>query len=430
MCYYIRPPKIRPMTRPPANVVNNAVTLGVTGSIACYKAAYLCRLLREDGIKVRALMTPAAEEFVGAATFQALTGAAVIRGDAAQSGDGMDHIAAAREASLMVVAPASADFIAKAAAGFADNAVLATFLATASPKMLAPAMNRQMWLAPPTQRNIRSLIKDGVQILGPAAGQQACGDIGEGRMLEPEDIRAAITLALRAPMRGLRVVVSTGATAEAIDTMRVITNRSSGRMGFSIAAACREAGAEVKVVAAHTTAPPPPTLPADTIIRATTNDAMRETLMSECAASDMFISAAAIADFRPAAPGKTKAKRQNSNKNKDITLTLTPTADILAEVGQRFPRLFTIGFAALDGENPASWRAAAKRKMRAKNTNIIIANSVADADNDTSHLAIFTAGGDEYELPRQPKQNAAREVAALLAAQYNVSRETSAGVVV
>ncbi len=450
------------------------VALGVCGSIACYKAAYLCRLLREDGVNVRVLMTPAAEEFVGAATFRALTGNAVIRGGgggAAHSADGMDHIAAAREADLMLVAPASADFLAKAAGGYAESAVLAAFLAADCPKWLAPAMNRQMWLAPPTQRNIRALAADGCGIIGPAAGEQACGEIGEGRMSEPEEIRAAVRLALRAPLRGLRVVVSTGATVAAIDTMRVISNRSSGRMGFAVAAACREAGADVTVVAGNTAVPPPPILPPAALVRAASNAAMRDALMTVCADADVFVSAAAVADFRPRRPLAQKPPR-----GKGLTLELRPAADILAEVGKRFPKLYTIAFAALDGDGdgdgdrppvipahpvipakagiqpgiqnrpgiwldsrfrgndkgrenavpvPEKWRTAAKRKMRAKNADAVIANSVADADGEDCRLVLFSADGGESPLPRMAKSEAGREIARFLAA--NVSRETSAG---
>ena len=396
------------------------IALGITGSIACYKAAYLCRQLREDGWQVRVLMTLAAQSFVGAATFRALSGAAVIGGDVFAD-DGMDHIHIARQSTLFLVAPASADFIAKAAAGFADNAVLAAFLAAGCPKMLAPAMNRQMWQAPPTQRNIQTLAADGVCIIGPASGEQACGDIGEGRMMEPDDIRESVRLSLHKPMRDMRVVISTGATAENIDTMRTISNRSSGRMGFAVAAACHLAGARVCVIAANTSVSPPPVLPAGSIVRATTNEQMHKALIKECADGDMFISAAAVADYT--CGGGQKQKHPRSGK--PLTLTLTPSADILADIGKRYPQLLRVGFAALDGDSD-KWRAAAHKKMRAKNTSVMIANSVADADSESCQLAVYCADGEECQMPRQPKSDAARALAILLAGRLNVSRETSA----
>ncbi|MGI9337438.1 MAG: bifunctional phosphopantothenoylcysteine decarboxylase/phosphopantothenate--cysteine ligase CoaBC [Gammaproteobacteria bacterium] len=413
---------------------NNAATvaLGVTGSIAAYKAAYLCRMLREDGLQVRVLMTPAAQSFVGAATFRALSGYPVITGDGltddAAAKDGMDHIHITRRASLLLIAPASADFIAKAAAGFADNGLLAAFLAAAPdgcPKMLAPAMNRQMWHSAPTQRNIQTLAADGTTIIGPASGEQACGEKGEGRMTEPADMIKAVRLALHKPMRGLRVVVSTGATAENIDTMRTISNKSSGRMGFAIAAACRQAGAQVRVIAANTSAPPPPSLPPDAIVRAANNDLMERALLKECADGQMFISAAAVADYTSGGGQKHKHPRSGG---KGLVIKLMPTNDILATIGKRYPHLFTVGFAALDGDNAdgGKWRTAAKAKMRAKNTAMMVANSVNDADSESCQLAVFYSDGGEYRLPRQSKTDAAASLAVMLAERLNVSRETSA----
>lgn len=404
------------------------VALGITGSIAAYKAAYLCRLLREDGLQVRVLMTPAAQAFVGAATFRAISGHPVIIGDGLTEGlttnDGMDHIGITRRASLLVVAPASADFIAKAAAGFADNALLAAFLAAPEgcPKMLAPAMNRQMWLSAPTQRNIQTLAADGTTIIGPASGDQACGETGEGRMTEPADIMNAIRLALQKPMGGLRVVVSTGATAESIDTMRTISNKSSGRMGFAIAAACQQSGAKVRIIAANTSAPPPPSLPPESIIRAVDNDAMLAALSKECRECDIFISAAAVADYTCGGGQKHKHPRNG----KALSIKLMPTADILATIGKRYPHLFTVGFAALDGDgNDGKWAAAAKAKMRAKNTAMMVANSVNDADSGSCQLTAFSRDGGESQLPRQPKTKAAAHLATIIAEQFKVARESA-----
>ena len=224
------------------------------------------------------MLTPTAQKFVGIPTFQALSGRPVLTDEwnTTQSDDGMTHITATRTASALIVAPASADFIAKAANGYADNILLASFLAADCPRLIAPTMNRQMWAAAATQRNIRQLAEDGVIILGPEHGAQACGEIGEGRMLEVEEIISAVQASTEGLLSGRRIVISTGATVEAIDTMRVISNRSSGRMGFCIAEAARIAGAEVVIIAGQTTSPIPSGLHSQRLRQALSAEAMRQ----------------------------------------------------------------------------------------------------------------------------------------------------------
>lgn len=379
------------------------VLLGVSGSIACYKAAQLVRLLRAQGIAVQVMMTPQATQLVGAPTFRALSGQPVLLDEwnAPQSADGMDHIAAVRNADALLVAPASADFIAKAAAGIADNLLLAAFLAADCRKYLAPAMNRQMWTAAATQRNIARLQEDGVDIFGPAAGEQACGENGMGRMLEAPDLAAALLEAAPKPLAGQRIVVSTGATVEKLDAMRVISNRSSGEMGFCLAQAATALGAEVRVVAGQTTHPAPADLP---LRRAIDSEAMRQAVLEETADADWFFSVAAVADFRPAEPMAAKAARRQGVWQ----LKLMPTADILGEAAHVRPTLRCLGFAAQNGA-PAQQEKEARAKMKKKGVRYIALNDVAAAGSAETQLTLLFEGG-KVALPRLPKMRAAQEL--------------------
>ena len=238
------------------NVAMRNVLLIACASVACYKAAEVVRRLRDGGFGAQVAMTPDAEKMVGAATFRAVSGRAVLTDEWREpvSPDGMDHIAAVREADAILVAPGTADFIAKAAGGICDNLPLAAFLAGDAPKFIAPAMNAKMWQNPATERNVAQLVRDGVVFLGPDTGEMACGEFGAGRMLEADDIVSQLSAKLseRSPLSGKKVVVNAGATVERLDPMRVLTNMSSGRMGFAVAEAARVAGAEVVVVAAQT----------------------------------------------------------------------------------------------------------------------------------------------------------------------------------
>ncbi len=394
------------------NTCMKQILLGVCGSVAAYKAAVLVRLLRPD-YEIQTMMTAAAQQFIGAATLRALSGKPVATDEwrAPLTAAGMDHIALVRASRMLLVAPASADFLAKAAAGMADGALLSAFLAADCPRWVAPAMNARMWKSPATQRNLRLLAEDGVLILPPAEGEQACGETGPGRMMEPGDIVEKIRAA--APLSGRRVVVSVGATAEKIDQMRVISNTSSGKMGFCIAEAARFAGAEVTVIAGRTTVAPP-LLP---LRRAVGNAEMYAAVMEECRGADIFIAAAAVADFAPAQPAAGKIRRESG----EITLKLTATKDILAAVSARYPHLFSVGFSAGAGAKTAQIKTA-RQKMRRKKTAMFAANSVLDADGDDSELTLIYAAGEKH-FPRQSKTAAAEMLIACVAAEF-VSRET------
>ena len=410
------------------------ILLIVSGSVAAYRAAELTRRLRRDGFSVQVAATRNAQKLVGVATFRALSGRPVLvdEWETPQNDDGMDHIAAARAADLVVVAPASANFIARLAAGFADDLPTTLVLAAQCPLLIAPAMNRAMWAHPATRRNVAQLVADGARIAAPEVGEQACGEFGAGRMAAPETIAATAREMLRtraqardgaasAFLAGRRVVVSVGATVEPIDEMRVITNRSSGRMGFAVAEAARAAGADVVAIVGRVNLPPPEGV---LTIRAETAARMREVASIEAATADIFVSAAAVADFRPARVARQKIRRQS-----DFSLRLRPTEDILAAIAASAEAPFCVGFAAETGD----WESileSAREKMRRKKIPMIVANSVADADSEECELAVVDATGVD-RMPRQAKTAAARalieKIAAALAARRIVSHETITG---
>lgn len=392
------------------------ILVGASGSIACYKTALLVRQLRAHQCTVQVMLTPAAALLVGAPTFRALSGEPVLQEEwqQPQSKDGMDHIAAVRRADLLLIAPASADFIAKAANGIADNLLLASFLAAECPIYLAPAMNRQMWAAAATQRNLAQLQADGVTILGPASGEQACGENGTGRMLEVEEIISA-ALAPQ-PLAGRQIVVSTGATVENLDTMRTISNHSSGQMGFCLAQAAKEMGATVRCVAAQTSCPPPANIP---LRRAISNKAMQQAVLEETATADWFFSAAAIADFCLAQPATQKIAREKG----EWTLTLTPTDDILSAVVKARPHLNCLAFAAQSG-SAKQQETAARQKMQKKGVKFIALNDAQDAGNPDNQLTLLYKGG-KVALPRLPKMAAARALLFALVSRETATRRTT-----
>ena len=408
------------------------ILLIVSGSVAAYRAAELTRRLRRDGFSVQVAATRNAQKLVGVATFRALSGRPVLvdEWETPQNDDGMDHIAAARAADLVIVAPASANFIARLAAGLADDLPTTLVLAAQCPLLVAPAMNRAMWAHPATRRNVAQLVADGARIAAPEVGEQACGEFGAGRMAAPETIAATARKMLRARagdgaasafLAGRRVVVSVGATVEPIDEMRVITNRSSGRMGFAVAEAARAAGAEVVAIVGRVNLPPPESV---LTIRAETAARMREVAAIEAATADIFVAAAAVADFRPARVARQKIRRQS-----DFSLRLRPTEDILAAIAASAEAPFCVGFAAETGD----WESiieSAREKMRRKKIPMIVANSVANADSEECELAIVDATGVD-RMPRQAKTAAARilleKIAAALAARRIVSHETITG---
>ncbi|SDI46281.1 bifunctional phosphopantothenoylcysteine decarboxylase/phosphopantothenate--cysteine ligase CoaBC [Propionivibrio dicarboxylicus] len=376
------------------------IALGITGGIAAYKAAELVRLLIKQGASVQVAMTDAAMRFVTPLTFQALTGRHVFTDPwDVQSGNGMAHINLSRESDLLLIAPASADTLAKIAHGIADTLLTTLTLARNCPLLVAPAMNREMWGNPATQRNIATLRADGVGILGPASGEQACGEIGEGRMLEPEDILEAV-IAHFQPKRlaGRKVLLTAGPTFEALDPVRGITNLSSGKMGFAIARAARDAGAEVTLVCGPVSQPTPSGI---TRVDVTSAQDMYQAVMQRIGAQDVFIGVAAVADYRPAAAAEHKIKKEDGAPP---TITLVRTPDILAEVAALPAAPLCVGFAA-ESRNLAEY---AERKRRSKKIPLIVGNLIQDGfGGDSNAVTLFDDRG-ETPLPPGSKIELAR----------------------
>lgn len=388
------------------------VALGVSGGIAAYKAAEVLRGLQRAGCTVRVGMTKRACEFVAPLTFRALSGAHVVVDDyAADNPDPIAHITFSQSVELFVVAPATANIIAKFANGVADDFLTSTYLASNAPVLIAPAMNTTMLLHPATQRNLARLRADGVRIVEPDAGEMACGTIGPGRLSEPEAIVDAALDLLRqrgrrdADLAGERVLITTGATREEIDPVRFISNRSSGRMGFALADAARARGAEVTVVAGATSASAPAGV---RVVRALSAVEMHDAVMSEIGAASVFIAAAAVADYRPAARAGSKIKKSASS----LTLTLEPTPDILAEVGRaRTNGLLVFGFAA---ETDALVENARSKLIR-KNLDAVVANDLtmegAGFDTDTNIITLITRDREQpATLPLMSKLDAAHRI--------------------
>ncbi|MDY6956578.1 MAG: bifunctional phosphopantothenoylcysteine decarboxylase/phosphopantothenate--cysteine ligase CoaBC [Pseudomonadota bacterium] len=377
------------------------ILLGVTGGIAAYKSAELVRRLREAGAEVQVVMTEAATEFITPLTLQALSGRAVrthLMDPQAEAA--MSHIELARWTDHILIAPASADFLARLAHGLANDLLSTVCLASEAPLSIAPAMNRVMWQHPATQANCALLSARGARFLGPAEGEQACGETGAGRMLEPTElVRALAAPRQRVDLQGLTVMVTAGPTREPLDPVRFLTNRSSGKMGYAVARAAREAGAQVILVSGPVNLAPPAGV---TCVRVEQAEAMREAVMRQIDAVDLFIATAAVADYRPVVRAGEKIKKHD----RVLTLDLEPTPDILAEVAARARRPFTVGFAA-ETERVAEY---AQDKRRRKQVDLIAANQVDDQglgfDSDDNALTVFWDGGS-CALPRQPKQSLA-----------------------
>jgi phosphopantothenoylcysteine decarboxylase / phosphopantothenate---cysteine ligase len=375
------------------------VLLGITGGIAAYKAAELCRLLVKDGIDVRVVMTEAACGFITPASLQALSGKPVAT-DLWDDGveNGMGHIELSRDRDLIVIAPASADFMAKLAAGLGDDLLSTLCLARECPLLVAPAMNRQMWENAATQRNVKQLAADGVQMIGPTSGDQACGEVGQGRMLEAEEIFQAVLAALQPPvLSGLRVLVTAGPTFEAIDAVRGITNRSSGRMGYSVAQAALEAGAQVTLISGPTALSAPTHAQLVPVVSA---QDMLDAVNVHSPECDIFISVAAVADYRAAQPSLQKMKKTDQA----LTLELVPTVDILASVAGRPNPPFCVGFAAESHD----LERFAEDKRRRKKLPLLAANIAQDAIGaEESELVLLDEQG-RHALPKAPKLTQAR----------------------
>ena len=388
------------------------VLLGITGGIAAYKAAELTRLLVKGGADVRVAMTEAATRFVGPATMQALSGQPVWTDlwDARVK-DAMGHIELSRDRDLILVAPASADFMAKLAHGFADDLLSTLCVARRCPLMVAPAMNVEMWQNPATARNAEALRADGVTLIGPASGGQACGELGMGRMTEPADILADLQFFFQPKnaedlLRGRRVLVTAGPTEEPVDPVRVLTNTSSGKMGYAVAHAAREAGAEVTLISGPVSLATPPGV-ARVDVR-TARD-MFEAVKKDVKGADVFISVAAVADYRVKNPSAQKIKKANGH----LSLELEENPDILAWVAALPKPPFCVGFAA-ESENLAQH---ARAKLAKKKLPLIAGNLALEAlGRDDSAITLFDAHG-EHPLGRGPKLELARKLVAHVAAK-------------
>lgn len=383
------------------------ITLGVTGGIAAYKAAELVRLLVKLGATVKVVMTEAATRFVTPVTFQALSGSPVFVDQwDPRVANNMAHIELSREADVMLVAPASADFLAKLAHGLADDLLSTLTLARNCPLLVAPAMNLQMWNNPATQRNVATLRGDGIKLLGPARGEQACGESGLGRMIEPEEIVEDL-VAFFQPKRlsGMRVLITAGPTFEAIDPVRGITNLSSGKMGFALARAARESGAEVTLVCGPVSQTTPRAV---TRINVTGALEMHAEVMRRAAGQDVFVGVAAVADYRPANPSAEKIKKDGSTVPQ---IELVQNPDILAEVAALPKPPFCVGFAA-ESQNLAAY---AQKKRIAKKIPLIVGNLIQDGfGGDDNKLALFDDTG-ETRLPPATKIELARALIAHIA---------------
>lgn len=396
------------------------ILLGVTGGIAAYKSADLTRRLQDAGAEVRVAMTHAATQFVGPLTFQALSGNPVhldLLDPAAEAA--MGHIELARWADTVLVAPASADFMARLAHGMANDLLTTLCLATDAPIVLAPAMNRLMWQNAATQDNVSLLTQRGIRLIGPAAGGQACGEVGEGRMVEPLDLVRELlgsgASAVEQRLAGLTVLVTAGPTREAIDPVRFISNRSSGRMGFAVADAARRAGARVVLVAGPAALATPPGVER---IDVTSAEEMCQAVMQRVGAADVFVGTAAVADYRPADVVSSKIKK----KTERMELILEPTQDILQTVAARAQPPFTVGFAAETDE----LERFARDKLVRKKLDMIAANWVGGEtgfDSDDNALEVFWSDGRK-SLKRQGKDELAQQLIGLIAERYHAKRTT------
>lgn len=390
------------------------VLLGVTGGIAAYKAAELVRALTQDGIEVQVVMTEAACGFITPATMQALSGRPVFTSMwDTRIANGMSHIELSRDQDAIVIAPATADFMAKLVHGLADDLLATLCIARECPLLVAPAMNRQMWDNPATQRNVALLRRDGVAILGPASGDQACGETGMGRMLEAQEIAAAVA-AFLAPkiLQGKRVLITAGPTFEAIDAVRGLTNRSSGKMGYAVAQAAVEAGAEVTLVSGPTSLAAPAQARRIDVVSARD---MFTAVKKHVASADIFISVAAVADYHALNPQRQKIKKTNAR----LRLELAPNPDILAHVAALPKPPFCVGFAA-ESEKLHEY---AEAKRRRKKLPLLAANLAQHAIGaDDNELTLFDDTG-AHPLPRAPKPVLARQLVTHIAKLYSPKKK-------
>ena len=404
---------------PSPTLPGRRILLGVTGGIAAYKAADLTRRLIEIGAEVQVVMSEGAKRFVGVATFQALSGRPVRDSlwDAQAEGH-MGHIELARWPDLILIAPATADVISRLAQGRADDLLTTLVLAADKPVAIAPAMNRLMWAKAVTQDNVAKLAARGVHVLAPGAGFQACGEVGEGRMREPLEIRDDVVRLLSAgPLRARHAVVTAGPTREPIDPVRFITNRSSGKQGYALALALARLGARVTLISGPTNLAVPPGV---TRIDVESAREMCEAALKASADADLFVGAAAVADYRAAAIAPEKIKKKADR----LSLDLARNDDILVQVRTARPDLFRVGFAA----ETEKLEEHAREKLSKKKLDLIAANWVGGGrafDRDDNQLSVFWADGGVRELAHAGKEQLARELAALIVERFD-ARQASA----
>ncbi len=389
------------------------IVLGVTGGIAAYKAAELVRLLGKAGAEVQVVLTEAGARFVTAVTFQALSGKPVWTDlwDPRMPNN-MAHIDLGRDADAILVAPATADFIARLAHGLADDLLTTLCLARDVPLIVAPAMNRQMWEAGPTRRNLELIRGDGVAVFGPGAGDQACGEVGMGRMLEAEEILEALEgFFVPDSLAGRKVVMTAGPTFEAIDPVRGITNISSGKMGYALARACVQAGAEVVLISGEVALPVPLGVRR---VAAASARAMRDAVFAALPGADVFIGVAAVADYRPASYAAHKIKKSDE----EMSIALVPNPDILAEVASRPDAPFCVGFAA-ESRNLDEY---AETKRRRKKLPLLVGNLVSDGMGGDDNTVVLFDDEGRHPLPRAGKAVVARGIVNHLAAMLAARR--------
>ncbi|MDO3388578.1 bifunctional phosphopantothenoylcysteine decarboxylase/phosphopantothenate--cysteine ligase CoaBC [Gilvimarinus sp. SDUM040013] len=399
---------------------NKRVLLGVTGGIAAYKSAELIRGLREQGADVAVVMTEAAQEFITALTLQALSGNPVhtsLLDPAAEAA--MGHIELARWADRVLIAPASADFMARLASGMGNDLLTTICLATRAPVMIAPAMNQAMWENPTTQENLSTLKAKLAAIYGPGVGSQACGEVGPGRMLEPLELVEQLAASFESGLlAGKHVVITAGPTREALDPVRYISNHSSGKMGYALATAAVEAGARVTLISG------PSQLPAPDRVEFVSIDSAEQMLTASMQAAehcDMFIGGAAVCDYRPEAISEHKIKKQGEAT---LTLSLVPNPDIIASVVKQYPAVYSVAFAA-ETENVLEY---ARAKRVKKGVHCIIANDVSDDhigfNSDENAVTIIDRSGD-IRLDQRSKAQLARDLIELLANKSEQAKDTT-----
>ncbi|MAY38076.1 MULTISPECIES: bifunctional phosphopantothenoylcysteine decarboxylase/phosphopantothenate--cysteine ligase CoaBC [Spongiibacter] len=391
---------------------NRHILLGISGGIAAYKSAELVRRLKDHGADVRVVMTAAAMEFITPLTLQALSGNPVhttLLDPEAEAG--MGHIELARWADLILVAPASADLMARLASGRGDDLLTTLCLATPAPVALAPAMNQGMWRDPATQANVEILRERGIALFGPAAGEQACGDVGPGRMLEAEQLaELAAGLFQSRALDGVKLCITAGPTREAIDPVRYISNHSSGKMGYALAEAAADAGAQVTLISGPTQLPCPERVTRIDVISA---QQMYDASLEKMGNCDIFIACAAVADYRPANVEEQKIKKHNDA----MRIELVRNPDIVSAVASHPKRPFTVGFAA-ETQDVVSY---ARDKLQRKKLDLIVANDVSDSrigfNTDDNRVTVIGADTEQH-IEQMSKRQLARQLIALIAQQH------------